>query len=78
MTKRKSILNEISSTSRGCTWAFPQRALDDIAEVRAAMDAGTHAFGAMAVARALKARYNLPVTAKTIAQRLAEMHGGKW
>jgi hypothetical protein len=61
-----------------CKWSFPKAALANIAEVREVNEQGEVFVPAMAVARALKATYAIPVSVKTIAKRLADMHGGKW
>jgi len=65
-------------TQSPARWEFSKAALANIAEVRETNEHGEVFVPAMAVARALKATYAIPVSVKTIAKRLGEMHGGKW
>lgn len=77
--KAQSLAEQLAATAprarRG--WEFPPAAKRDIDACIAANKAGSY-ISATRLARALKARYDLPASLGTIRMRLAEMNGGTW
>lgn len=80
MKRKLSLAAELAASAprarRG--WVFPKAALADIDEVIALNKSGAAYVSAARLARALKARYDLPASVGSIRERLTERNGGTW